>query len=111
MLEALAVVEAAGDFPFSHLIATDGMRLNRNDTVLAISADPNPQWAQALQLIQRRGINSTAVIIDSGAFGSGANYGPLLAGLESAGIVSYRVERDAPIDESLAHRSVLRSAR
>jgi uncharacterized protein (DUF58 family) len=103
MLEALAVVEAAGEFPFAHLIATDGMRLNRNDTVLAISADPNPEWAQALQLIQRRGINSTAVIIDSGTFGSGADYVPLLAGLESAGIVSYRVARDVPIDEALAH--------
>lgn len=103
MLEALAVVEAAGDFPFAHLIATDGMRLNRNDTVLAISADPNPEWAQALQLIQRRGINSTAVIVDGSTFGSGVDYTPLMAGLEGAGIVTYRISRDASLDEALAH--------
>lgn len=103
MLEALAVVEAAGDYPFSHLIATDGMRLNRNDTVLAISADPSPEWAQALQLIQRRGINSTAVIVDGSTFGSRANYVPLMAGLEAAGIITYRVTRDTPIDAALAH--------
>ncbi len=103
ILEALAVVEAAGEVPFAHLIASDGMRLNRNDTVLAISADPNPEWAQALQLIQRRGINSTAVIVDGSTFGNGANYVPLMAGLESAGIVSYRVAKGASIDEALAH--------
>ena len=84
ILEALAVVEAAGDFPFSHLIATDGMRLNRNDTVLAISADPSPDWAKALQLIQRRGINSTAIIVDGSTFGSRADYVPLMAGLEAS---------------------------
>lgn len=111
MLEALAVVEAKGEFPFAHLIATDGMRLNRNDTVLAISADPNPEWAQALQLIQRRGINSTAIIIDGSTFGSRANYVPLMAGLEAAGIVSYRIVRGMPIDAALAqtiHSSLAR---
>ena len=47
MLEALAVVEAGGDLPLANLIATEGVRLNRNDTVIAISADPSPQWAQS----------------------------------------------------------------
>jgi uncharacterized protein (DUF58 family) len=37
-LEALAVVDAAGDLPFADLVATDGVRLNRNDTLLASTA-------------------------------------------------------------------------
>ena len=63
-LEALAVVDAAGDLPFGDLVATDGVRLNRNDTLVAISADDSPSWAAALQMLQRRGVNSIAVVLD-----------------------------------------------
>ncbi len=92
-MEALAVVSARHDLPFAHLIATDGIRLNRNDTVLAVSADPSPEWAVALQHIQRRGVNSIAVVIDGGTFGRERDYASLLGELEAAGIASYRVQR------------------
>ncbi len=93
IMESLAVVSAAGDLPFGHLIATDGIRLNRNDTVLAISADPTAEWAVALQHIQRRGVHSIAVVIDGNSFGRSQNYAPLLAELEAGGITSYRIRR------------------
>jgi hypothetical protein len=96
------VVEAVGNLPFAHLIATDGVRLNRNDTVIAISADPSPAWAIALQQIQRRGVNSVAVIVDGRTFGREADYAGLQAELEAAGIPTYMVRRNDPIDRALA---------
>ncbi len=102
VMEALAVVEAVGNLPFAHLIATDGVRLNRNDTVIAISADPSPAWAIALQQIQRRGVNSVAVIVDGRTFGREADYAGLQAELEAAGIPTYMVRRNDPIDRALA---------
>ena len=102
ILEALAVVEAAGDLPFSHLIATDGIRLGRNDTLLAISADPNVDWAIALQQLQRRGVNSIAVIVDGSTFGSSADFLPIRVELEAVGIPTYVVRRGDPIDQALA---------
>ncbi|MDI9547955.1 MAG: DUF58 domain-containing protein [Chloroflexota bacterium] len=102
IMEALAVVSAAGDLPFAHLIATDGIRLNRNDTVLAVSADPNPEWAVALQHIQRRGVNSIAVVIDGGTFGRERDYASLLGELEAAGIASYRVQRGDNLEHVLS---------
>jgi uncharacterized protein (DUF58 family) len=102
LLEALAVVEADGAVPFSHLIGTDGIRLNRNDTIVAISADPSREWAVALQQIQRRGVNSVAVIIDGSTFGRPAVAEPLLVELEAAGISTYRVQRNDAIDQALA---------
>lgn len=105
IMETLAVVSATGDIPFSHLIASDGIRLNRNDTVLAVSADPNPEWAVALQHIQRRGVNSIAVVIDGSTFGRRDSYGPLLGELESAGIPAYRVKCDDRIDHVLSNGS------
>jgi uncharacterized protein (DUF58 family) len=101
-LEALAVVEAQGAFPFANLIATDGSRLNRNDTVIAISPDPSPAWAIALQQIQRRGVNSVAVIIDGSTFGRAVSYERLQVELEAANVPTYIIGRTDPIDKVLA---------
>lgn len=102
MLETLAVVQADGTVPFSHLASTEGIRLNRNDTVIAVSSDPSPDWAKALQQIQRRGVNSVAVVIDRSTFGTKATNEPLLVELEAAGIPTYRVQRNDPIGDALA---------
>jgi len=102
ILEALTVVEAAGDLPFAHLAATDAMRLNRNDTVLAISADPNPEWARALHHAQQRGVNSMAVVIDGTTFGRAKGYGALLSELESAAIPTYIIRRNESIAAALS---------
>jgi uncharacterized protein (DUF58 family) len=102
ILEALAVVNATGNFPFSQLIANDGMRLNRNDTVLAVSADPSPEWAAALHHIQRRGVNSIAVVIDGSTFGRSDDYLPLYGQLEAAAIPTYRVARGDDIAAALS---------
>jgi hypothetical protein len=94
-------VEASGDLPLAQLIATDGVRLNRNDTVLAVSADPSPEWAIALQQLQRRGVNSIAVLIDGSTFGSERDYDPLLAEFEATGIPVYRVRRGDAMEMAL----------
>jgi uncharacterized protein (DUF58 family) len=101
-LEALAVVDAAGDLPFGDLVATDGVRLNRNDTLVAIRADDNPGWAAALQMLQRRGVNSVAVVLDGATFGAPRDYDPLLSELTATGIPSYRIRRDDPLDRILS---------
>ena len=101
-LEALAVVDAAGDLPFGDLVATDGVRLNRNDTLVAISADDSPSWAAALQMLQRRGVNSIAVVLDGTTFGALRDYDPLLSELTATGIASYRIRRDDPLDRVLS---------
>ncbi|MBX3011190.1 MAG: DUF58 domain-containing protein [Caldilineaceae bacterium] len=102
ILEALAVIEADGTLPFSHLISTDGIRLNRNDTLIAISADPNREWALALQQIQRRGVNSIAIVVDGSTFGGAQPYDALLIELEAANIPTYIVHRNDALDQALA---------
>ena len=104
-MEALAVVTANGVLPFAQLIATDGIRLSRNDTLLAISSDPSVEWARALHHIQRRGVNSIAVVIDGTTFGRTLGYNELYAELEGAGIPAYRVCRDDPLDAALSQTS------
>ena len=87
--------------PFAQLIATDGVRLNRNDTVLAISADWRPEWASALQQMQRRGVNSIAVLVDGSTFGSPAKYEGVQAEFEATGIPTYILRRGDPLEAAL----------
>lgn len=89
--EALAVVEAVGDLPFANLIAIDGIRLNRNDTLIAITPDADPGWVRALQMLQRRGVNSVAILIDANTFGAQRNYDEVESELLAANIPFYRV--------------------
>lgn len=101
ILESLAVVEAQGDMPFSQLISMDGVRLNRNDTVIAVSPDWSPEWAAALKLLQRRGVNSIAIVIDGSSFGRPVAYDQVLAEFEGAGIPSYILRKGEPLDLAL----------
>ncbi len=100
--EALAVVEAAGNLPFANLIVTDGIRLNRNDTLLAISPDATPEWAAALQMLQRRGVNSIAILIDATTFGSRRDYSRVLSELMASGIPTYRIRQNDLLDKVLS---------
>ncbi len=102
VLEMLAVVEATGDLPFAQLIATDGVRLNRNDTVLAVSADPSPEWAAALQHLQRRGVNSIALVVDGHSFGRPVVYDALLAEMEKTAVSTYMLRHGEALDTALA---------
>lgn len=110
-LEALAVVEAAGDLPFGDLIATDGVRLNRNDTLLAISPEASPTWVAALQMLQRRGVNSIAVLVDASTFGSPRDYDPVLSELGATGIATYRIRRDDPLERVLSQAPLMAGRR
>lgn len=101
VLEMLAVVEATGTLPFAQLIATDGVRLNRNDTVLAVSADPSPDWAAALQHLQRRGVNSIALVVDGHSFGRPVVYDELLAEMEKTAVSTYMLRHGDALDTVL----------
>ncbi|MBP7964846.1 MAG: DUF58 domain-containing protein [Caldilineaceae bacterium] len=107
ILETLAVVEAKGHIPFGQLIATEAVRLSRNDTILAISADPDPSWARALREMRRRGVHSTAVVVDGRSFTPGPSYGNLFNELEVTGIPRYLLRRDQPIDHALSRQATV----
>ena len=96
------MVEAVGELPFADLVATDGIRLNRNDTLLAITADADPSWVAALQMLQRRGVNSVAILLDATTFGSQRSYDRVQAELLASGIPLYRVRRDDDLAAALA---------
>ncbi|MEZ4612149.1 MAG: hypothetical protein R2838_18195 [Caldilineaceae bacterium] len=90
-MEALAVVDGVGNLPFEQLIATDGIWLNRNDTLLAVSADPRLEWAYAADVAAAA---STASPWSSTAAPSAVPLTTSRAGpVEAAGVPTYVVRR------------------
>jgi uncharacterized protein (DUF58 family) len=105
MLEALAVVSAEGRMSFDQLLVTEGVRLNRNDVILAITADPDPAWVRALREIRRRGVQSVAVVMDGSTFGGQESYQELSHELALSNIPSYKVQRGDDIGAVLGRPS------
>ncbi len=101
ILEALAVVQAVGTMPFSQLVAMEGARLNRNNTIVAISADPSPTWACALREMRRRGVNSIAVVLDGATFGGQRPYVELQHELRLLSIPTYQIREGEAIEMAL----------
>ena len=102
MLEALAVVSAEGRMSFDQLLVTEGVRLNRNDVILAITADPDPAWVRALRESRRRGVHSVAIVMDGSTFGGQESYQELSHELELSNIPAYHVRRGDDIGAALA---------
>lgn len=102
ILETLAVVEAVGEASFAQFILTEGVRLSRNNTILAISPDPNPEWAYALREMRSRGVYSIAAVVDGSTFAPGNSYGPLLDELEATGIPRYRLGFGQKLEDALS---------
>ena len=102
ILESMAVSNARGRMPFDELLLTDGVRLNRNDIVIAISPDPRPDWARALRELRRRGVNSIAVVVDPSTFGGRWPVEPLMHELELNAIPTYPVKRGDSIENALS---------
>jgi len=103
ILETLAVIKAAGTFPISHLIATDGEHLGRSTTTVVVTSDPNPQWVRALRDMQRRGVIGMAVYIRSESFGAEADSSAVETELIANGIVHYIVSRDDNLEAVLSN--------
>jgi len=101
VLEALAVVSAEGLIPFDQLLVTEGVRLNRNDMILAVTADPDPAWVRALREIRRRGVHSVALVMDGSTFGGEDSYQDLAHELAISNIPSYRLQRGDDIGDVL----------
>lgn len=102
ILEALAVVEPVGNLPLAQLLATEGVRLNRNTTILAITADPSPTWARSLREMRRRGVNSIAIMLDATTFGRRASYTELFHELRLIDVPIYQICQGDALDQVLS---------
>ncbi len=102
MLETLAVLEAEGEVALADFILADGIHLSRSETLIVVTADPDPRWVYALRELRSRGTHSLAIVIDSQTFDERVNLKPVWVELQAAKIPHYRVAKDQKLDQALA---------
>lgn len=102
LMETLAVIRAVGTIPLAQIIAAEGKGLGRNTSAVVISPSDDSRWVDSLRDLRRRGIRSTAIVLDTGSFGRASNTDGLLADLAQNGIRSYRVRAGDSLAAALA---------
>ncbi len=107
ILETLAVLEAEGDIPMADFILSDGMHLSRSETLIVVTADPDPRWVQALRELRSRGTRSLAIVIDSHTFDVTVDLDPVWTALDTARLPHYRIAKDQKLDQALAGEVVM----
>ncbi|HDN81032.1 MAG TPA: DUF58 domain-containing protein [Chloroflexi bacterium] len=86
ILETLAMIKADGITPFEYVLAADGLTLERNSTIVAITPSWSASWARVLHRIKARGLEVLAVLLAAETFGSAPSYTDALAELRAGGI-------------------------
>ncbi len=69
ILDAMAVLRAAGDMPFSQVLSAECGRLTRGTIVIAISPSVHEEWARTTLSIDRAGLRMVAILVDAAGFG------------------------------------------
>ncbi len=103
ILEMLAVVEPTASISFDRVLTAERHFLDRNVTVVAISAAADNAWVAALREYQNSGISVTAVLIAASTFGPTPSYRPVLAELWASQIPTYVIRRGMSLSSALSH--------
>ncbi len=102
ILETLAVIEPVESLSFDRILNAERHFLDRNVTVVAITASADNAWVAALRDYRNNGISVTAVVVAASTFGQAPSYRPVVAELWASQIPVYLLQRDVSLTASLS---------
>lgn len=91
VLETLAVLEARGSIPFSHLLATESAHLPHNLTLVLITPSTDGDWIRYAAHLERIGQRLIVILLDVATFGSQIDTRGAIQQLATSGILTYRI--------------------
>ncbi len=68
-LETLAVARSSSNITLEQLITSEMFRFSRGTTLVIVTASDQPQWLDALQLLQQRSVKPMVVHVNAASFG------------------------------------------
>ena len=102
LLEVLAVIEGRGHIPFPQVLASEGARLGRHTTLLAVTSSTDTGWVTAMRGLRGRGVHGIGILLAARTFGPAADWSPALAELQFTGVPAYLVQRGDDLAEALS---------
>jgi uncharacterized protein (DUF58 family) len=104
MLEALAMMRAQGDIPLTQVLLTEGERLGRGVTLIAITPSLDRTWVAAARDLARRGVRIVAVVVDPASFGGQGSAQDLIAELQMSRVPAYLVRNGDDLARALSQQ-------
>ncbi|GIV97505.1 MAG: hypothetical protein KatS3mg057_2162 [Herpetosiphonaceae bacterium] len=101
ILEALAILRAAGSHSLEELLAADSFRFSRNTSLLIVTPSMSRRWTDSLQHLLYRGVRASVVFVDPHSFGGGHEPAPLLSRLNELRVPLYHIRQGEPLDRAL----------
>jgi uncharacterized protein (DUF58 family) len=104
IMNALALMRAAGKVPVDALLALEAERFNANSAVVVIAPSDNRGIVAPLHQAVNRGVMVIAVLLDSLSFGGGTDADGIARSLVSSGVTVYVVRQGLGIAWALDSR-------
>jgi len=105
MLEALAVMKAAGTTPIDELISRNISRLSGDATVIIVTPQANDMLLDSVHRLKAYGASVVAVLLDATSFGGTLDPSFVAFGLGSAGAQVYVVRKGDSLARALDSRA------
>ena len=102
ILEELAVAKANGTVPVAEVLAAEGIRFSRGDTVLVVTPSLDETWLKSAQLLLERGTRAVAVLVEPGTFGNPESSVLLVGLLVASQVPTFLVKKGEPLEHCLA---------
>ena len=101
IMRHIAASKPVGETTVLEILAELEREFSLSSSLVVITAAPNGEWTSAVSGLERRGVRTTAVVIDSASFGGVPNEESVQA-LMAGGVTTYRVRRGDQIAAALA---------
>jgi len=104
ILETLAVIQAQGRSPLAQVLAVEGKYLRQGTTLVIITPSTDRHWVLVARDLTRRGLRSTAVLLDARSFGCDTGAEALVGELAVSRIPACVVHRDDDLKVALSRQ-------
>jgi uncharacterized protein (DUF58 family) len=104
ILESLAMMRAEGEIPLTQVLLSEGERLGRGVTLVAITPSLDRTWVAAARDLARRGVRIVAIVIDPLSFGGQGDAESIIAELQVSRVPAYLVRNGDDLARALSRQ-------
>jgi uncharacterized protein (DUF58 family) len=104
VLETLAMLRAQGEIPLAQVLLSEGERLGRGVTLVAITPSLDRTWVAAARDLSRRGVRMVAIVVDPESFGGAGAAEDIIGELQASSMPTYLAREGDDLSRALSQQ-------
>ncbi len=106
IFESLAVARSLSNYSLGQMMVLETPYLARGTTLLIVTASADKEWIHEAQILSRRGIRVTCILVDAGTFGANTSLDEIQGILQLARIPTIIIRHGEDIGVAIARHAV-----